>query len=93
MPMHASRGLSFVLTPALRSMCAVSALMLPAFNVELLPVAPLTDTLPYTLFENFLAVPARARITHCALPHFVGVPPAAHVVPPNAAPHLAVLDN
>ncbi|KAH9031168.1 hypothetical protein EDB84DRAFT_1562348 [Lactarius hengduanensis] len=59
----------------------------------LLPVAPLTDTLPYTLFENFLAVPARARITHCALPHFVGVPPAAHVVPPNAAPHLAVLDN
>ncbi|KAH9023361.1 hypothetical protein EDB84DRAFT_473839 [Lactarius hengduanensis] len=71
----------------LRSMCAVSALTLLAFNVELLPAAPLTDTLPYTLFENFLAVQV------LPLPYFVGVPPAAHVVPPNAAPHLAVLDN
>ncbi|KAH9160118.1 hypothetical protein EDB89DRAFT_2041179 [Lactarius sanguifluus] len=47
----------------------------------------------YTPFENFLAVPASARITHLVLPHFVGVPPAVHIVPPNAAPHLAVLDN
>ncbi|KAH9166160.1 hypothetical protein EDB89DRAFT_2005437 [Lactarius sanguifluus] len=47
----------------------------------------------YTLFEKILAVPARARITHLVLPHFVGVLPAAHVVPPNAASHLAVLDS
>ncbi|KAH8991766.1 DNA topoisomerase [Lactarius hatsudake] len=41
----------------------------------------------YTLFKNFLAVSASARITHLVLPHFVGVSPAAHVVPPNAASH------
>ncbi|KAH9008017.1 hypothetical protein EDB84DRAFT_150238 [Lactarius hengduanensis] len=88
-------GLSFILTlpPVLRSICALSALTLPALDVELLAAAPLTDTLPYTLFENFLAVPTRARITHLALPHFVCVPPAAHVVPPNAALHLTVLDS
>ncbi|KAH9011138.1 hypothetical protein EDB84DRAFT_1445319 [Lactarius hengduanensis] len=80
-------------SPALRSMCALSAPTQPAFDMELLAAAPLTDTLPYTLFDNFLAVPARARITHLALPHFFGVSPAAHVVSPNAAPHLAVLDN
>ncbi|KAH9163117.1 hypothetical protein EDB89DRAFT_2079140 [Lactarius sanguifluus] len=36
---------------------------------------------------------AAARITHLVLPHFVNIPPAAHVVPPNAASHLAVLDS
>ncbi|KAH9031174.1 hypothetical protein EDB84DRAFT_1578814 [Lactarius hengduanensis] len=67
----------------------MASLTLPAFDMELLAAAPLADTLPYTLSENFLAVPARARITHLALPHFFGVPPAAHVFSPNAAPHLA----
>jgi hypothetical protein len=98
-----SHGASFelALALALRSMRALSALTLPAFNSELLAAAPgavtrltlLADTLPYAFFDDFLAAPARARLTHLALPHFVGVPPAAHEVPSAAAPRLAVLDG
>ncbi|KAH9158886.1 hypothetical protein EDB89DRAFT_1385192 [Lactarius sanguifluus] len=36
--------------------------------------------------DDFLTATVRARLTHLALPHFVGVPPAA-------APRLAVLDS
>ncbi|KAI9429325.1 hypothetical protein H4582DRAFT_2089506 [Lactarius indigo] len=54
---------------------------------------PLTDTLPYAFFDDFLAAPARARITHLTLPHFIGVPRAAHEVPPAAVPRLAVLNS
>ena len=82
-------------------MRALSTLTLPAFNAELLAAAPgaitrltlLADTLPYAFFDDFLAAPARARLTHLALPHFVGVPPAAHEVPSTAAPRLSVLDG
>ncbi|KAI9433230.1 hypothetical protein H4582DRAFT_2082710 [Lactarius indigo] len=98
-----AHGPSFVLALALalRSMRALSALTLPAFDTELLSAAPgtlthltlLADTLPYAFFDDFLAAPARARLTHLALPHFVGVPPAAHEVPPAAVPRLAVLDS
>ncbi|KAI9446891.1 hypothetical protein BJY52DRAFT_1370398, partial [Lactarius psammicola] len=99
-PVH---GLSFVLALALalRSMRALLALTLPAFDAELLTVVPgalmrltlLADTLPYVFFDDFLAAPVRARLMHLALPHFVGVPPAAHDVPPATAPRLAVLDS
>lgn len=98
-----AHGASFVLALALalRSMRALSALTLPAFDAELLAAAPgtlarltlLADTLPYAFFDDFLAAPARARLTHLALPNFVGVPPAAHDVPPAAAPRLAALDS
>ena len=98
-----SHGASFelALALALRSMRALSTLTLPAFNAELLAAAPgtitrltlLADTLPYAFFDDFLAAPARARLTHLALPHFVGVPPAAHEVPSTAAPRLSVLDG
>ena len=98
-----SHGASFelALALALRSMRALSALTLPAFDAELLAAAPgaltrltlLADTLPYTFFNDFLTAPARARLTHLALPNFVGVPPAAHEVPSAAAPRLAVLDG
>ena len=82
-------------------MRALSALTLPTFDAELLAAAPgtltrltlLADTLPYAFFDDFLAAPARARLTHLALPHFVGVPPAAQDVPSTAAPRLAVLDS
>ncbi|KAH9015286.1 hypothetical protein EDB85DRAFT_2280358 [Lactarius pseudohatsudake] len=94
---------SFVLALALalRSMRALSALTLPAFDAELLSAAPgtlthltlLADTLPYAFFNGFLAAPARAHLTHLALPHFVGVPPAAQDVPSAAVPRLAVLDS
>ena len=80
-------------------MRALSALTLPAFDSELLVAAPgaltrltlLADTLPYTFFNDFLAAPARARLTHLALPNFVGVPPAAHGVHSAAAPRFVVL--
>ncbi|KAN0137518.1 hypothetical protein V8E53_004569 [Lactarius tabidus] len=100
-----SHGASFelALAVALRSMRAPSALTLPAFNSELLAAAPgavtsLTllantlpaNTLPYAFFDDFLAAPARARLTHLALPHFVGVPPAAHEVPSAAPPRPVV---
>ncbi|KAH9031171.1 hypothetical protein EDB84DRAFT_175319 [Lactarius hengduanensis] len=98
-----AHGPSFVLALALalRSMRALSALTLPAFDAELLSAAPgtlthltlLADTLPYAFFDGFLAAPARARLTHLALPHFVGVPPAAQDVPSAAVPRLAVLDS
>ena len=98
-----SHGASFelALALALRSMRALSTLTLPAFNAELLAAAPgaitrltlLADTLPYAFFDDFLAAPARARLIHLALPHFVGVPPAAHEVPATAAPRLSVLDG
>ncbi|KAH9010488.1 hypothetical protein EDB83DRAFT_2322430 [Lactarius deliciosus] len=39
-------------------------------------------TLPAFDAELLSAAPARARLAHLALPHFVGVPPAAHDVPP-----------
>jgi hypothetical protein len=82
-------------------MRAPSALTLPAFNSELLAAAPgavtsltlLANTLPYAFFDDFLAAPARARLTHLALPHFVGVPPAAHEVPSAAPPRPVVLDG
>ncbi|KAH9012410.1 hypothetical protein EDB83DRAFT_2556922 [Lactarius deliciosus] len=98
-----AHGPSFILALALalRSMRAVSALTLPAFDAELLAAAPgtlthltlLADTLPYAFFDGFLAAPARARLTHLALPHFVGVPPASQDVPSAAVPRLAVLDS
>ncbi|KAI9433141.1 hypothetical protein H4582DRAFT_2082598 [Lactarius indigo] len=83
-------------------MRAFSALTLPAFDAELLSATPgtltrltlLTGTLPYAFDDDdFLTAPARARITHLTLPHFVGVPPAAHEVPPAAVPRLAVLNS
>lgn len=82
-------------------MRALSALILPAFDAELLAAVPstvtritlLADTLPFAIFDDFLAAPARARLTHLALPNFVGVPPAADDVPSAAAPRLAVLDG
>ncbi|KAH9037210.1 hypothetical protein EDB85DRAFT_627354 [Lactarius pseudohatsudake] len=98
-----AHGPSFVvaLALALRSMRALSALTLLAFDAELLSAAPgtlthltlLADTLPYACFDGFLAAPVRARLTHLALPHFVGVPPAAQDVPSAAVPRLAVLDS
>ncbi|KAH9062517.1 hypothetical protein EDB83DRAFT_2315391 [Lactarius deliciosus] len=98
-----AHGPSFVLALALAlgSMRALSALTLPAFDAELLAAAPgtlthltlLADTLPYAFFDGFLVAPARARLTHLALPHFVGVPPAAQDVLSAAVPRLAVLDS
>jgi hypothetical protein len=89
-----THGASFVLALA-------STLTLPGFDAELLAAAPgtvtcltrLADRLPFAFFSDFLAVPARARLTHLALPHFVGMPPAVHDVPSAAAPRLAVLDR
>ncbi|KAH9021790.1 hypothetical protein EDB85DRAFT_1999099 [Lactarius pseudohatsudake] len=48
----------------------------------------LTDPPPYPSFDDFLDVPARARLTHLALRHFVGVRSAVHdhYVPPTASP-------
>ena len=98
-----AHGASFALALALalHSMRALSALTLPTFDAELLAAVPstitrltlLADTLPYAFFDDFLAAPARARLTHLALPHFVGVPPTAQDVPSAAAPRLAVLDG
>ncbi|KAH8986652.1 hypothetical protein EDB86DRAFT_2235236 [Lactarius hatsudake] len=98
-----AHGPSFVLALALalRSMRVLSALTLPAFDAELLAAAPgtlthltlLADTLPYAFFDGFLAAPARAHLTHLALPNFVGVPPAAQDVPSAAVPRLAILDS
>ena len=98
-----SHGAAFELALALafRLMRALSALALPAFNAELLATVPgsitrltlLADTLRYAFFDDFIAVPARARLTHLALPHFVDVPPAAREVPSTAAPRLSVLDG
>jgi hypothetical protein len=95
-----TRGASFdlALALALRSMRALSALTLPAFDPELLAAAPrtlarltlLADTLPYAFFGDFLA---RSRLTHLALPNFVGVPPEAHDMPDAAVPRLSVLDG
>ena len=48
---------------------------------------------PAMRFDDFIAAPARALLTHLALPHFVGVPPAVHEVPSTAAPRLSVLDD
>ncbi|KAH8988427.1 hypothetical protein EDB86DRAFT_2039158 [Lactarius hatsudake] len=67
-------------------------------DAELLAAGPGTLTHLTQLADthsstNFLAAPARARLTHLALPHFVGVPPAAHDVPPAAVPRIAVLDS
>ncbi|KAH9160114.1 hypothetical protein EDB89DRAFT_1915198 [Lactarius sanguifluus] len=45
------------------------------------------------VFDGFLAASARAHLTHLALPHFVGVPPAAQDVPSAAVPRLALLDS
>ena len=53
----------------------------------------LADNLRYAFFDDFIAAPARARLTHLALPHLVGVPPAVHEVPSTAAPRLSVLDG
>ncbi|KAH9037344.1 hypothetical protein EDB84DRAFT_1142156 [Lactarius hengduanensis] len=72
---------------ALRSMPVLSALALPAFDAEQLAAAPgtlmhltlLADMLSYAFFDEVLAAPACVRLTHLVLPHFVGVPPAAHV--------------
>ncbi|KAH9021971.1 hypothetical protein EDB85DRAFT_1998169 [Lactarius pseudohatsudake] len=85
------------LAPALRSMRALLALTRPAFDAELLAMAlgalmhltPLTDTPPYTSFDDFLAAPASVHLTHLALLHFVGVPSAVHDVPPTASPRRA----
>ncbi|KAH9019887.1 hypothetical protein EDB85DRAFT_1896426 [Lactarius pseudohatsudake] len=70
-------------------MCTLSALTLPAFDVELLAAVPGTltySTLPDAFHDDFLATTVRTRLTHLALPHFVGMPP-------SGAPRLAVLDN
>ncbi|KAI9433399.1 hypothetical protein H4582DRAFT_2082291 [Lactarius indigo] len=84
------------LAVALHSMHTLSVLMLPVFDAELLAAASgmlthltrLSDILPYVFLDDFLPAPACARLTHLALPHFIGVPPAVHIVPPAAAPHL-----
>ncbi|KAH9022831.1 hypothetical protein EDB85DRAFT_2151544 [Lactarius pseudohatsudake] len=86
-------------TDACIAQLAVPAQSVLPFDMELLSAAPgtlthlmlLADTLPYAFFNGFLA--ARARLTHLALPHFVGVPPTAQDVPSAAMPRLAVLDN
>ncbi|KAH9058964.1 hypothetical protein EDB83DRAFT_2675684 [Lactarius deliciosus] len=98
-----AHGPSFVLALALalHSMRALSALMLPAFDAELLSAAPgtlthlmlLADMLPYAFFDGFLAAPACAYLTHLALPHLVGVPPAVQDIPSAAVLRLAVLDS
>ncbi|KAH9000537.1 hypothetical protein EDB86DRAFT_3135014 [Lactarius hatsudake] len=100
LPVH---GPFFVLALALalHSMRALSTLMLPAFDAELLAAAPgtlthltlLADTLPYTFFDGFLAAPTHAHLTHLALPNFVGMPPAVQDVPSAAMPRLAILDS
>ncbi|KAH9165000.1 hypothetical protein EDB89DRAFT_2233663 [Lactarius sanguifluus] len=80
---------------------ALSALTLIAFDAELLATAPgtlshlalLTDTLLYAFFDDFLAALTSTHLSHLALSHFVGVPHAAHDVPPAAAPRLAVLGS
>ncbi|KAH8991755.1 hypothetical protein EDB86DRAFT_1553570 [Lactarius hatsudake] len=69
-------------------MYTLSALTLPAFDVELLAAVPgkfTCSTLPDAFHDDFLAATVRARLTHLTLPHLVGVPPAG-------APRLAVLD-
>ncbi|KAH9008056.1 hypothetical protein EDB84DRAFT_1572387 [Lactarius hengduanensis] len=48
---------------------------------------------PTHSLTTFFAAPARARLTHLALPHFVSVPPAAHDIPPAVAPRLGVLNS
>ncbi|KAH9164994.1 hypothetical protein EDB89DRAFT_2077388 [Lactarius sanguifluus] len=68
---------------ALQSMHALSSLTLTTFDANLLAAALgtlthltlLADPLPYASFDDFLAESARLRLTHLALPHFVGVPP------------------
>ncbi|KAH9015780.1 hypothetical protein EDB84DRAFT_1567577 [Lactarius hengduanensis] len=80
-----AHGPSFVLALALavRSMRALSALTLPAFDAELLSTAPgtlthltlLADMLPYAFFDGFLAAPTPQD------------------VPSAAVPRLAVLDS
>jgi hypothetical protein len=77
-------------------MRALSVLTLPAFDVELLAAAPgtltrlslLANTLPHAFLDDLLALPARARLTHLALPHLVGVPPQRTIcLPPRDAAH------
>ncbi|KAH9165331.1 hypothetical protein EDB89DRAFT_1911503 [Lactarius sanguifluus] len=60
-----AHGPSFVLALALalRSMRALSALTLPAFDAELLSAAP--DTLPYAFFDGFLAAPLYLTSSVC----------------------------
>jgi hypothetical protein len=97
----AAHGASFqlALALALRSMRALMALTLPAFDADLLAAAPpslarltlLSDTLPFAFFDRFLA--GRPHITHLSLPNFVGVPPGACEVPAKAVPSLVALDT
>ncbi|KAH8976800.1 hypothetical protein EDB86DRAFT_3094430 [Lactarius hatsudake] len=83
--------------PVLRAYAGVGAPLYAralGADAELLAAAPGTLTHLMQLADthsstNFLAAPARTRLTHLALPHFVGVPPAAHDVPPAAVPHIA----
>ncbi|KAH9011361.1 hypothetical protein EDB84DRAFT_1569799 [Lactarius hengduanensis] len=55
-------------------------------------LAALATTPALRAYPPLRAAP-RTRLTYLALPHFVGVPHAAHDVPPAAALHLAVLDS
>ena len=93
LPLRASAR---ALALALRSMHALSAPTLPAFDAELLATAPATLrglTPTYVFLDDLLASSAYARLMHLAFPHFVGVLPVAHDVPSAAAPRLSKLDG
>ncbi|KAI0260572.1 hypothetical protein BC834DRAFT_536079 [Gloeopeniophorella convolvens] len=97
-PPNCGASFRLALALALRSMRALAALTLPAFDVDLLTAARrglvhltlLGDTLPFTFFTDVL--PSRPALTLLALPRFVGVPPNPSDVPPAAVPFLAMLD-
>lgn len=50
----------------------------------------LTDTLPFSFFDEFLV--SNPTIQHLSLPNFVGVPPGPGEVHPSAIPNLISLD-
>jgi hypothetical protein len=50
----------------------------------------LSDTLPFTFFNEFLV--SNPTIQHLSLPNFIGVPPGPGEVHPTAIPNLISLD-
>lgn len=50
----------------------------------------LTDTLPFSFFDEFLV--SNPTIQHLSLPNFIGVPPGPGEVHPAAVPNLISLD-
>jgi hypothetical protein len=105
-PTAQGASFQLALAIALRGMRALSNLTLPAYDADLLLAVTelsassaagglthltlLTDTLPFSFFDQFLV--SNPTIEHLSLPNFIGVPPGPGEVPSTAIPNLVSLD-